>query len=187
MAYASEPFLMDETIVTDRDFDRLKNALNEYSLPEDIEVYQVFARVLSDRFREKSAGLIDSLASAGYPPLIRTLNDLDWEFEISPEKQTFREPNWQQLYDLGTRPYWVLETVKGKVEIKLDPFTAPATVSAIDSLTLAGAYNGVPFHRVVANLWCRVVISSCRTDLEALILHCPRSRPCNLLPAVLWG
>jgi len=151
MAYASEPFLMDESVISDRDFDRLKKALNEYTLPEDIEVYQVFARVFSNRFREQSAGLIDSLASTRYPPLIRTLNDLDWKIEISPEKQTFREPHWQQLYEMGTRPYWVLETGKGKVEIKLDPFTAPATVSAIDSLTHAGAYNDVPFHRVVAN------------------------------------
>lgn len=151
MAYASGPFLTDELIIRDQDFDRLKNMLNEYSLPEDIEVYQVFARVFSDRFREQSASVIDSLSSIGYPPLNRTLKDLGWEIEVAAEEQSFRQPDWQQLYDMGTRPYWVLETGKGKVEIKLDPFTAPATVSAIDSLTLAGAYDGVPFHRVVPN------------------------------------
>jgi len=151
MAYAAGPFLTDESIIRDQDFDRLKNILNEYSLPEDIEVYQVFARVFSDRFRQQSAGVIDSLASIGYPPLNRTLKDLGWEIEVAAEEQSFRKPDWKQLYDMGTRPYWVLETGKGKFEIKFDPFTAPATVSAIDSLTRAGAYDGVPFHRVVAN------------------------------------
>lgn len=151
MAYAAGPFLTDESIIRDQDFECLKNMLNEYSLPEDIEVYQVFARVFSDRFRQQSAGVIDSLASIGYPPLNRTLKDLGWEIEVAAEEQSFRKPDWQQLYEMGTRPYWVLETDKGKIEIKLDPFTAPATVSAIDSLTRAGAYDGVPFHRVVAN------------------------------------
>ena len=63
----------------------------------------------------------------------------------------FRIPDWDHLYELGTQPFWVLETEKGTIEIQLDPLAAPFTVSSIDSLTRAGAYDNVPFHRVVRN------------------------------------
>lgn len=65
-----------------------------------------------------------------------------------PEKP-FRKPNWDRLYEMGTAPYWVLKTEKGTIQIQLDPLASPFTVSSIDSLTRAGAYNHVPFHRVV--------------------------------------
>src|SRR5699024_631917 len=48
-------------------------------------------------------------------------------------------------------PIWVLRTQKGDIKIRMNTLSAPATVSAIDSLIRAGAYNDVPFHRVVAN------------------------------------
>jgi len=60
-------------------------------------------------------------------------------------------PDWDRLYRMGTRPYWILETSRGKIEVRLEPETAPFTVSSIDSLTRAGAYDGVVFHRVVTN------------------------------------
>ncbi|CAN5228476.1 hypothetical protein BH23BAC3_BH23BAC3_10490 [soil metagenome] len=66
-------------------------------------------------------------------------------------KPHFRTPDWERLYSLGTRPVWRLETDKGVIEIRLDPLTAPFTVSSIDSLTRAGLYNDVAFHRVVRN------------------------------------
>lgn len=61
----------------------------------------------------------------------------------------FRKPDWDRLYEMGSNPYWVLETEKGTIEIQLDPLASPFTVSSIDSLTRAGAYDDVPFHRVV--------------------------------------
>jgi len=66
-------------------------------------------------------------------------------------QKPFRTPDWDRLYNLGTRPYWRLETSRGVVEVRLDPLSAPFTVSSIDSLTRAGAYHGVAFHRIVRN------------------------------------
>jgi len=151
LAYSSADLLMKEEIFTGNDFEKLRNSLNHYSLPEDIEVYQALARVFVNRYGEQSAGLLDSLANLNYAPLNRTLDNLGADVEIPATVTEFRSPDWDRLYNMGTRPYWILETDKGEIEIKLDPFTAPATVSAIDSLTRAGAYNGIPFHRVVPN------------------------------------
>lgn len=64
---------------------------------------------------------------------------------------SFRIPDWDRLYELGIQPFWELKTEKGTIEIQLDPLAAPFTVSSIDSLTRAGAYNNIPFHRVVRN------------------------------------
>lgn len=65
--------------------------------------------------------------------------------------RSFRIPNWNRLYEMGTAPVWTLETEKGIIEIQLDPLAAPFTVSSIDSLTRAGAYDNIPFHRVIQN------------------------------------
>ncbi|NGP88555.1 peptidylprolyl isomerase [Aliifodinibius halophilus] len=60
-------------------------------------------------------------------------------------------PNWQRLWELGREPVWTLKTEKGPISIKLNTLSAPATVAMIDSLSRTGAYNGVPFHRVIPN------------------------------------
>jgi cyclophilin family peptidyl-prolyl cis-trans isomerase len=60
-------------------------------------------------------------------------------------------PDWARVLELGEYPHWVLETNRGEIVIQLDPFTAPFTVFSIDSLTRAGMYDGVDFHRVVRN------------------------------------
>lgn len=76
--------------------------------------------------------------------------DQDVEF-TDPDEQAFKIPNWDRLKAIGTRPYWHLETEKGEIVIRLDPLSAPFTVSSVDSLTRAGAYDNVAFHRVVHN------------------------------------
>ncbi len=151
LAYSTTSLLMREDLFAVDDFEKIKNSLENYSLPEDIEVYQALARVFVNRYGEQSATLLDSLTGLNHAPLNRTLQGLGLDVEIPDSAPEFRNPDWDRLYNMGTRPYWVLETEKGEIEIKLDPFTAPATVSAIDSLTRAGAYDGVPFHRVVPN------------------------------------
>lgn len=88
----------------------------------------------------EKAGVIEDVLSNRFPDQFEAL-------EI-PEKP-FRIPNWDRLYLMGTNSFWVLETEKGTIEIKLDPLASPFTVSSIDSLTRAGAYDDVPFHRVV--------------------------------------
>lgn len=88
----------------------------------------------------ESAGIVEEVLANRFPDRFEPLD--------IPEK-SFRVPNWERLYNMGTNPYWVLETEKGIIEIRLDPVASPFTVSSIDSLTRAGEYDDVPFHRVV--------------------------------------
>lgn len=121
----TNPLLMDEMLFDENDADHL---------------HQLYSGFVENGNRD-NAGVLGEV-----------LSELKEE-EFIPENMDnpFRIPNWERLYELGKTPYWKLETRYGEIEIKLEPESAPFTVSSIDSLTRAGVYDGVVFHRVVRN------------------------------------
>lgn len=152
VAYACGGLLVDETLFNKSHFSKINSALSAFSLPEDIEVYQAFGGFYKQRFEQQARPVIDSLASLGYAPLNESLKSSGWDVTVPEDSDTkFRAPDWERLWEIGKKPVWVLQTEKGTIKVRMNTLVAPATVSAIDSLTLSGAYNGVPFHRVVPN------------------------------------
>lgn len=153
ITYVTVPFMETSGLIKSSDFVRIEGYLSHYRLPEDIEVYQVVGGFLFEQFKEQAKPIIDSLAQQGNFALNATLRDQGWEIPQieTATKLTFRQPNWGRLGQLGYEPVWVLETEKGIIKIAMDVLSAPATISGIDSLTRAGAYNEVAFHRVVPN------------------------------------
>jgi len=119
--------LTDEALVRDGDFEWLQARYSESVSEKNSVNMNAFRQALETRFP-----------------------DQDVEF-TDPDEQAFKIPNWDRLKAIGTRPYWHLETEKGEIVIRLDPLSAPFTVSSVDSLTRAGAYDNVAFHRVVHN------------------------------------
>lgn len=151
-AYALPGLFRDQRLFGPGDYPRIREGLAAFRLPEDIEVYQSFAGLLYGRFREQARPLVDSLAARDYAPLNRSLAQAGWEVQVPADSDaTFRTPGWDRLWEMGRHPVWTLQTDKGTIAVELDLLSAPATVSAIDSLTMSGAYDGVPFHRVVPN------------------------------------
>jgi cyclophilin family peptidyl-prolyl cis-trans isomerase len=106
------------------------------------EIEQAFRRALENGVRDNANVLLQIMED-------RFPERLNKDEIIEPEP--FRIPDWQRLYEMGTRPHWILETEKGTIEVRLDPLSAPFTVSSVDSLTRAGLYDNVAFHRVVRN------------------------------------
>ena len=152
ITYVTVPFMNESGLISNDDFSRIEDYLAGYRLPDDIEVYQVFGQFLMDRFESASVELLDSLSAFGNVALNSTLRDQGWDIqETKNVPKSFRTPDWQRLGELGANPVWVLETDKGNIEIEMNPISAPATISGMDSLTRAGAYNAVAFHRVVPN------------------------------------
>ena len=151
IAYTIKPLLEQEDLFNKKDFRRINRKLMSFSLPDDIEVFQQFGLLYKKRFEQQAGPFIDSLAALDYAPLNRSLADAGWKVNVPKESTEFRKPDWQRLWKLGAHPEWTLRTEKGNITIAMDPLRAPATVSAIDSLSRAGAYDGVPFHRVVPN------------------------------------
>jgi peptidyl-prolyl cis-trans isomerase B (cyclophilin B) len=69
--------------------------------------------------------------------------DKAWKLKLTkPEMMTF-DPN--------TDYFWVLETNKGNIRIKLMPDIAPMHVTSTIFLTNKGFYDGTTFHRVVTD------------------------------------
>jgi len=122
-----QQILMDDDLILDDEYNWMVTAYEQFAERGERDNYQMMEQILEGRF----------------PDRFKKLEQIG--------NKLFRIPDWQRLYDMGTRPYWVLETNRGTIEVRLDPQTAPFTVSSIDSLTRAGAYDGVTFHRVVKN------------------------------------
>lgn len=152
ITYITVSFLQSADILTEEDYPRIEELLTQYRLPADIEVYQVFGSLLFNLYENEAEALIDSLASEGNFALNNTLRNQGWDIpEMETEGLEFRQPDWERLGDLEYEPIWVLETQKGTIKIAMDVLSAPVTISGIDSLTQAGAYDSVAFHRVVPN------------------------------------
>lgn len=152
VTFSTQPLLQDSVLFEKNDFTRINRYLNSFSLPGDIEVYQTFGSLYKQRFEKQALTVIDSLIALGYVPLNRSLKQAGWEVEVPNDFDTkFKTPDWNRIWELGERPVWVLETEKGTIKVQMNSLSAPATVSTIDSLTRAGAYDDVPFHRVVPN------------------------------------
>ena len=122
-----QQILMDDDLILDDEYNWMLSAYQRFAERGERDNYRMVEQILEGRFPDR----FEKLEQIGNEP--------------------FRTPDWQRLYDMGTRPHWVLETSRGTIEVRLDPHTAPFTVSSIDSLTRAGAYDGVTFHRVVKN------------------------------------
>ncbi len=152
ITYVTASFMANADVIDDEDYGRIESLLSNYQLPEDIEVYQAMSGFLYERFRDEAQALIDSLAAKGNPALNSTLANQGWDVpETEAAPPSFRTPDWERLAELDVEPVWVLETEEGTIKIAMDVLSAPATISGIDSLTRAGAYDSIAFHRVVPN------------------------------------
>ncbi|WP_412062269.1 peptidylprolyl isomerase [Rubrivirga sp. IMCC45206] len=59
--------------------------------------------------------------------------------------------DWAHLSVVGAHPRLILDTDRGRVVIELDTEAAPQTVQRITTTAAQDLYDGVPFHRVVAD------------------------------------
>ena len=152
VAYSLANAFQTMKVLGAEDYSSVEGALQSFKLPDDVEVYQAFSSVFYDQFRAKAKPFIDSLARYKNNALNTTFSNDGWDVAgATLSSSSFRVPDWERLSKMGRSPKWLLNTNKGSIWIQLNPIKTPATVSAIDSLTRVGAYDNIPFHRVVPN------------------------------------
>lgn len=150
---ASLPLISDEDFLMDSEFSRLIAVAEMPDVSENLQYYKNLSGAVTSRFKPQAASFIENLVEYGYRQLNDHLRGLGWDIPDVKDKKPapFTEPDWNLLYESGTRPYWILETNRGRIEVEMNPLAAPATVSSIIKLSMAGLYDDLPFHRVVPN------------------------------------
>ena len=138
-------------LIESEDFEEFSGIISDYDLSKDTEVFQVLGDLFIRYFEQEGKSVITELAQEGNYELNNFFRGQGWEIDAQDQPQEFRPSNWERLGALGYEPVWVLETGKGEVSIKMDVLAAPATISGLDSLTQAGAFDSTAFHRVVPN------------------------------------
>lgn len=151
LTYQALMTFSNSDMVESGDLEEFTNLISDYDPLKDTEVFQALGSLFMEYFEDEGRAVIDELVEEGNYELNNAFLDQGWEIDVKDHPKEFRTPNWERLGALGYEPVWVLETEKGEIRVKMDVLSAPATVSGIDSLTRAGAYDSVAFHRVVPN------------------------------------
>jgi len=143
--------LSDSVLVKNVSFEQIHHIINQFDFPGDIESIEAMTPVLRNNFGKKGMHLIDSLASLGYPPYNRFLISAGYRNipKGRPGRYPLYRPDFIRLALLGRHSTWQLHTTKGTIIVRLNAYSAPATVTLIDSLSRSSAYKNIPFHRVV--------------------------------------
>jgi peptidyl-prolyl cis-trans isomerase B (cyclophilin B) len=78
----------------------------------------------------------------------KQIADLKIDKSNAAWKQRLSKPT-QVSFTAGKKYFWVLDTTKGPIEVRLLADTAPMHVTSTIYLTNLGFYDGVTFHRVI--------------------------------------
>ena len=137
----------------------LREVYGTLSAPEDLEAMQAIVQAAGQVRDGAEIDFLVGVALRGHPALREAARDalnerlvegvqVSLEAGGSPGTTTI---DWAQLRAVGPTPRLVLETERGTVVLELDTEAAPQTVQRITTTAARGLYDGVPFHRVVAN------------------------------------
>jgi len=154
---AAAPALTDSLFRSRGAADTLAVTFDRLTSPDDLEGMTAVLRALGQT--SGSAASATLRGALGHPhPAIRTaaaegLTALaDTSVSAPPTPAPEAPPiDWDMLSALGPAPQFELQTEKGAIIVELDATQAPQTVETICGFANDGRYDGVPFHRVVAN------------------------------------
>ena len=155
---AAASALADSAFATSGATGILIRTLNEREMPGDVEAITALLRALGTAPPSPQVETaLRSFLDHSHPVLRKTAASALTTYTGEPVSLTgsgiHDTPpiDWAFVQTLGKQPQLVLETSKGRVVIEMDLWNAPQTVTTIAQLAMDGAYDSVPFHRVVPN------------------------------------
>ncbi|MFC1544482.1 peptidylprolyl isomerase, partial [Gemmatimonadota bacterium] len=155
-AYTAAGALADVRFVPLGSVDLLLDVFGEMSAPRDVEpmtrILGSLARIGDEHaipvLRAAMVHTTPAVAEAAAAALARITGV---EVGASSDNPPERRIDWERLSGYGSRPRLQLITDRGTILVALDPGQAPQTCETILRFAEEGAYDGVPFHRVVTN------------------------------------
>ena len=107
---------------------------------------------------EHPAGVVRMIAASGIQRLTGEVIEVDTEEDASEAGRGGVELDydptvidWTYLATIGNSPRIAFDTNRGRVLLELETEQAPHSVQTITRLVSEGRFDGVPFHRVIAN------------------------------------
>ncbi len=135
----------------------LATTYRQMKAPEDIEPMTAILNSLGSVGDSSMATMLQTELQSAHPILRAAAADAlqkltGVRYPAAPVPARFDKTlDWKFLATLGRHPHLILRTDKGLIDIMLDAEQAPFTSQTLLQLAAAGAYDGVPFHRVVPN------------------------------------
>ena len=150
---AAAPALNDPRFADRSPTDTLVATYRTLSTPADLEAMTALLDVLSEAPDTTATRHVLRSALAHPHPVVQqsAASALDTTHSATEPPPNTPALDWDALADLGPRPRLVLTTQKGRIVLELDASQAPQTVQTITRFAREGHYDGVPFHRVIAN------------------------------------
>ncbi len=151
------PALADSAFRAHGGVDALIDTYRSMVSPVDLEPMEAILSALGDSGDPAARPLLEEALDHPHPVLrsaaVEALEALTGEPVDAPDAPNppDRTVDWDALARLGPAPALIVETDRGRIEITMDAGEAPLTVQTVARLAVDGAYDGVPFHRVVPN------------------------------------
>lgn len=158
--YAAAPAMSDSLFAEFNPGELLRSTYEELEAPADTDAMTAIIRAIGEiRDGQEIDFLVDVMMQSNSPALREAAEEalngrLVDGIEVSNRTENIPPTiliDWEQLAEYGERPLLTLFTVYGPIVIEMDAEQAPQTVQKIIRSTVRGDYDGVPFHRVVAN------------------------------------
>lgn len=157
LAYAAADALADSSFMALGSGTLLESVYLQMTAPQDQEAMVRILEALGELREPSAVPMLRQALASEYPPLRAAAVEALAKVTGNPARPDRRGPgpapalDWGWLAQWGSRPRITLETGHGAIVIELAVEQAPLTSQTILGLTVAGAYDGVPFHRVVPN------------------------------------
>lgn len=155
--YAAAPVLADSRFQPFGATDLMQAVYDTLQTPRDIEPMTALLQGLSEAGDTSAVPLLEHALEHEHPVVRRAaagaFEALTGESVQAPARPLPSAPriDWEYLRSLGRQPHLVLETDEGSITLAFDTEEAPLTTQTLFQLAERGAYDGVPFHRVVPN------------------------------------
>lgn len=155
---AAAPPLTDSLFASLGAMNVLTDTYRSLSTPDDLEAMTALLRALGQsQGTERAASVLREALDHPHPVIrqaaasaLQSLTETSASADSGPPPET-PSVDWNALQTLGPHPRLRLDTEKGRITVELDAEQAPQTVQTICRFAREGRYDGVPFHRVIAN------------------------------------
>jgi cyclophilin family peptidyl-prolyl cis-trans isomerase/HEAT repeat protein len=146
LIYTAAPLLSDSIFVSMGSASLMQEVFGMFEMPRDVEAAVAIVEAARLVDRPETRDIVSHARRHDHPAVRRAAG-----IEDPSAPRDLGKPDWQKLQTIGPRPVLRMHTDRGAIDLQLFADLAPVTVQTIIGFAENAQYDGVPFHRVVAD------------------------------------